>query len=167
MATSCIAVLTCLLFVVGFSGAEDFTKCGTDRSVLLKALFTTEDNLYQMDRVFSPARKPSSRYIRVNYFFIDNSTGVKNENCNVSYIWALGGFLLIQPPSIFEFTSLLFSIPVNNLEALNITLPGECNVLVDVDENGTCTCGRREILDRLTQQVNKMVTCRGHAGDIS
>ena len=160
MATSHACCIACfLLFAISFASAEDFTKCGTDRSVLLKALFATEDNLYQMDRVFSPAWKPSSRHIRVNYFFIDDSTGVKDENCSVTYIWALGGFLLIQPPTIFEFTSLLFSIPVNNLEALNITLPGECNVLVDVDGNGTCTCGS-EILDRLTQQVNKMVTCR-------
>ena len=155
MATShfcCIGFLACFL-LFSFSSAEDFTKCGTDRSVLLKALFATEDNLYQMDRVFSPARRESSRHIRVNYAFIDATTGIKDENCSVTYVWALGGFLLIQPPKIFQFTSLLFSTPVNNLELLSITLPTECKVLVEEDENGTCTCGNTTVLDRLTQQV--------------
>ena len=157
MATHPVTALALLLLASLSSGEIDtYAKCGTDRSVLLRALFETEDNLYQMDNVFSPARDDSSRHIEVNYFFINTSTGIEDELCSVRYIWALGGIFLIQPPRIYEFTSLLFSTPVNELESFNITLPSECKVLLHPNEDGTCTCNNAPALDRLTEQVMQL-----------
>ena len=145
-----------LLLAFWFAGSfgqepSNYTNCGTKRSVLLKALFETDGNLYELDRIFLPARIPTSRYIKVNYTFL-NSDNTEEGNCSVTYIWAIGGFLLLQPPKVFQFTSLLFSTPANNLEYLNLKLPFECQELVK--ENG-CTCkgSTSNALDRMTQQV--------------
>ncbi len=43
----------------GFSeavNASEYEDCSTRRSVLLKALFETKGNLFELDRIFSPAR---------------------------------------------------------------------------------------------------------------
>ncbi len=162
-----MATLSYFLIVilsVGFSRAQ-YEECGTKRSVLLKALFETGDNLYQMGGVFFQPRAETSRYIKVTYTFINTTTGI--EGCNVTYIWANGGFLLVQPPTIFQFTSLFVSSPANKLKNLNLKLPIECQVLVS-DNDGNCSCKTTRrgeinedndnynttILDRLTQQVN-------------
>ncbi len=158
---SCFALVVILL--VNLSGAQ-YEQCGTDELVLLKALFQTGDNLYRMGRAFFEARDETSRFIRVTYTFINTTTEI--EDCDVTFKWALGGFLLVQPPSIFKFTSLLFSTPANDLEPenLNLKLPLECKVLAS-DKDGNCTCSKDRrgilndesynvtILDRLTQQV--------------
>lgn len=132
---------------------ESFEECATKRDVLLRALYETGNNLNELDRVFYPAEELPVRFVEVNYTF--NNTGY--GSCSVSYFWAFGGFLLIQPPSIFQFTSLLFSYPsTNDSRYLNLTLPPECVELIEVDENGTCSCPKkRSGLERLTQQVSK------------
>ena len=152
-------VLCFFVMLTSFSGAHSvyyeldtqdskYAECGTKKSVLLQALFETGDNMFQLGSVFFPARQSTSRYIQVNYFF--NGT-----NCNVTYYWALGAFLLVQPPTIFQFTSLLFSTPANNLTNLNLTLPRECLSLVDYNEdNDSCKCISNDtILTRFTEQV--------------
>ena len=153
-------VLVFCFFVMlpSFSGAnsdyyEDtqdskYAECGTKKSVLLQALFETGDNMFQLGSVFFPARQSTSRYIQVNYFF--NGT-----NCNVTYYWALGAFLLVQPPTIFQFTSLLFRTPANDLMSVDLTLPRECLPLVDYNEdNDSCNCTSNDtFLTQLTEQV--------------
>ena len=126
------------------SQESKYEECGTKKSVLLQALFETGDNMFKLGNVFFPARQSTSRYIKVNYHF--NGT-----DCDVTYFWALGGFLLIQPPTIFQFTSLLFSTPANNLESVNLILPRECLPLVGDDD---CTCANNDTtLTRFTEQV--------------
>ena len=130
---------------------EGFEGCARKRNILLRALFETGENLNELDRIFYPGEQLPSRFIEVEYTFI-TTTG----DCTVSYFWAAGGFLLIQPPKIFHFTSLLFSYPANDLEKLKLTLPKECADLINVT-NGNCECreGEKEdsVLRRLTQQV--------------
>ena len=143
-------LVAALLLCLELSSVFAQSNCSTERSALLKALYSTAGNSNEMDRVFYPERQLPSRFITVNYDFL-NDDGFK-DNCTVTYYWASGGFLFVQPPKIFVFTSLLFSYPANDLIYLNLTLPSECRDLVSVNENGTCSC-KSPILDRLTQQV--------------
>ena len=130
---------------------SSYAGCATKRPVLLRALFETGDNLIELDRIFYPERDLPSRFITVNYHFLD-SDGSKDD-CEVTYYWASGGFLLLQPPTIFIYTSLLFSHPANTLTDMNLALPYDCRELVmNVTEDGNCSC-INPVLDRLTQQV--------------
>lgn len=144
-------VLLLLQFACFSSAQEDYTDCHTQKSVLLKALFNIENNRNELDRVFFPARVETSRYIKVTYVFLesDGSPGT----CNVTYFWAIGGFLLMQPPSIFRLTSLLFNNPANDLMELSLMLPYECRKLIEED-NEVCMCPNyTTALSRMTQQV--------------
>ena len=143
-------MVLCLLPVSVSSENKSYVGCDKKRDVLLRALFETEDNLNQLDSVFYPQRHIPTRFLTVNYQFLDIN-GSK-DNCMVSYFWAVGGFLFIQPPTIFWFASLLSNYDVNELRGLNLTLPHECRGLVNITDEGNCSCGSSS-LDRLTQQV--------------
>lgn len=131
-------------------GNSTFEDCTSKRKVLVEALLTMGNNTNELDSIFYPAGQLPSRFIQVNYHF----NNINGGNCNVSYFWASGGFLLIQPPSIFVYTTLLFSYPTNDLTTINLTLPLECMDLVKVYEDN-CTClPDGSTLDRLTQQVS-------------
>lgn len=139
-----LSLLVCLLSTVNC--INNFTNCDKDITVLERALYSPE-NIKQMNRIFYPPRETTSRFITVKYEFEDT-------NCNVTYIWAIGGFLLMQPPKIFQLTSLYFSTPANELTDLLIKLPNECWPLVHSGGND-CTCSHEDnILDILTQQVS-------------
>ena len=145
------------------------TKCDVGDCTLLTqlecALYTTDENERKLNQAFFPPRKASTRYIKVIYSFDEyldddalyNFDPNVTQNCNVTYIWAIGGFLLIQPPSIFEWTSLLFSYPANDIYELDLTLNVTCKRLVNHNNtNGTCNCKGEDNnnLDILTQQVS-------------
>ena len=139
-----VVVLVCLL-AVECSSQTDNSNCSTDIKELEKALFSAE-NIKQLNKIFYPPRESTSRFITVEYDF-------EGTGCNVKYIWAIGGFLLMQPPKIFQLTSLYFSTLANDLTDLKIVLPKECWPVVHYKGN-TCTCLHDDnILDILTQQV--------------
>lgn len=130
---------------------SDYAECSTKKSVLLKALYNTSDNFYQLESAFAPPRpgEISSRYIRVNYMFEDSEGNY--GDCIVTYIWAIGGFLLAQPPQIFKFISLYFSSPANDRTNIYLKLPYKCRDLIndsDVDsinnDNNICSCYRAD-----------------------
>ena len=150
----CFTLLLVILQIAVSQESEDYKNCSTKRNILLKALFNTGRNLFELDKVFFPPRSQTSRYIKVKYTFL-NDNGTDDGNCTVNYIWAIGGFLLVQPPTIFQFTSLYFSTPANKLEDLTLQLPSACKGLVynETFDNCSCASGNRHALDRLTQQV--------------
>ena len=138
------------LFLLGFSSAQ-YENCTTRLSVLERALYETDSNERSLNEAFFPPGQETSRYIKVTYKFLTD--GGFYDGCQVSYIWAIGGFLLIQPPSVFRFTSLFFSNNANNLTEVNLTLPSQCRLLA----SDNCTCSKSEEsknLDILTQQVS-------------
>ena len=165
-----LRLLTILSFVsLVVAKNNTAAKCDVGNCALLTqlecALFTTDENERKLNQAFFPPRKATTRYIKVTYSFnedIDTNDDHYNfnptvtQNCNVTYIWAVGGFLLIQPPSIFEWASLLFSYPANDIYELDLTLNISCTTLVDVREDGTCSCKGKDDnnLDILTQQVS-------------
>jgi hypothetical protein len=141
------AFVIAVAFLVHFTDAsltDSFTDCATDVTVLEKALYKP-DNVLQLNKIFYPPREPPTRFIKVTYEF-------EGTGCSVNYFWAVGGFLLVQPPKIFQLTSLYFSSPANKLTNLTIKLPAECQPLVQGDN---CTCDHEDntLLDILTQQV--------------
>jgi len=145
-----------ILLVIIVSCSAQVNNC-TQLSELEFALYNTDSNEQQLNKAFFPPRKATSRYIMVIYDFKDE-IGMIDSSCNVTYIWAIGGFLLIQPPTIFQFLSLLFSYPANDISYLNITLPNECRWMVDSSDQ-TCSCKNQSNsnLDILTQQVSKLM----------
>ena len=145
--------LALLLLVVAPCACGTFEDCGTQLSVLETALYETGDNLLQLNRVFYPPSMRTSRFIRVTYIF--NETG-GDDGCNVTYIWAIGGFLFFQPPTLFQLTSLFFNYPNNNLSDIYLKLPHECRALVQPNAStSVCSCSHdTESLDILTQQVH-------------
>ena len=147
--------LLCLFITVAAGvSATNFSDCPTSLTTLEEALYRTEDNLLQLNRIFFPSSSRTSRFIRVLYSFRDNPNIIEDDNChNVSFIWAIGSYLFFQPPRVFYFTSLFFNYPNNDLTNLLLVLPSECKPLVFDKE---CTCRlelRPELLDTLTQQV--------------
>ena len=155
---------------VSFAQAN-YSDCTTRLRILENALYDTGDNLFQLNRIFFPPSKRTSRFIRVSFIFedseldnsnelnaLDNSNELNginsNSTCFVSYIWAIGSFLFFQPPTVFLFTSLFFNYPNNNLTILPLLLPEECRPLITSDVNGECSCKIDSyLLDVLTQQV--------------
>ena len=113
------------------------------------ALYTTGSNELRLNQVFLPPRAATSRFINVSYTFVNGKNKIL---CRVDFLWAISGFLVIQPPSIFELTSLFFSYQANKLEDLVITLPDVCQSHVGGD-NCSCLGKENNNLDILTQQV--------------
>ncbi len=142
---------TILVFIVSCSAQVN--NC-TLLSELEFALYNTDSNEQQLNQAFFPPRKATSRYIMVMYDFKDENG--MTDTCNVKYVWAIGGFLLIEPPTIFKLLSLLFSYPANDITDITITLPNECRQIVNSLDDGTCSCKNlsNSNLDILTQQVS-------------
>ena len=140
-----------LLAVLESGVANENNTCNGLRS-LAKILTSNDGNMQNLTKVFYPSRRPSAKILKVTYYFEDEMG--KRDNCNVTYFWASGAFLLIQPPSIFQFTSLFFNHKVAGEEtSLILTLPSACRHLVL--RNATCSCNESNegILDLLTHQV--------------
>ena len=142
--------------------ASEYENCSTDKLTLLKALYKTKDNLYQLDRAFAPPGKGdrTSRYIRVHYSFA-NENEEFDDSCCVTYIWAIGGFLLIHSPEIFQYTSLYFSTPANDEYDVYLKLPFHCRGLIN--DTTSCSCyhvnvNSSEPLLVFTNQV-KLIAC--------
>ena len=134
---------------------SEYANCPNDLFVLEKALYGIEGNKLNLINTFYPSRAISTAFVKVTYKFKNESGGISND-CNVIYWWASGGFLLVQSPSIFRFSSLFIGNEVDKLNALELTLPYECRRLVPPDDKtGKCSCKKDDdtLLDILTQQV--------------
>lgn len=86
------------------------------------------------------------------YKFDEEGGGYKD--CNVTYIWAVGGFLLVQPPSIFQFSSLLFSTPANSLTEVELNLPYACRALINETMSCSCKNEMKDDLEIFTRHVS-------------
>ena len=130
-----------------------YADCPDDFLVLQKALYGMKGNKYNLTKTFYPPRKPSTGFVQVNYYFEDEF-GEKDEDCVAKFVWASGGFLLIQPPSVFRFTSLFFDNKYDDITSVDLTLPYECRPLTVQPQ---CRCNissdKDDFLDLLTQQV--------------
>ena len=152
LAATCIAALF-VIFVPTTASAvstADFSRCANDLGALEEALFQTGSNLFELNRIFFPPSLLPTRFVRVEYSFMNPSN---NQDCNVTYIWAVGEVLFLQPPSLFKINSLFFYYPNNELTTLSLQLPIECIHLIN-GTDGQCTCRNdSHMLDILTQQV--------------
>ena len=130
------------------SGAPN-TLCANDFRMLEKALLQTGDNRIQLLKAFYPPRLSPATFVMVHYRFLD-----KDENviCNKSWMWSSKTFYLLEPPTIFQFMSLLFAMPLATVA--NIHFKDDCRELVTWNEDGTCTCTSNSSLDILTQRVS-------------
>ena len=63
----------------------------------------------------------------------------------------------MQPPTIFQFTSLFFNYPNNDLKDLRLQLPYECRPLI-ITSSSSCSCFGEDdtdfMLNVVTQQVS-------------
>ena len=125
---------------------------------LAEALYSFPDNVLELTRVFYPPRQPPVQFLRITYLF--NGTVDGDNECNVTYFWAKGGFLLIQPPSVFRFTSLFFNFNENTNYDIQLQLPSTCIPLVydKSSSSSHCSCHREDdgklgFLDMITHQV--------------
>ncbi len=137
---------------------SSYSRCPYSFRVLENALYETEGNMLKMLAIFSPARKTQSSFVRVRYAFKEENGAV--SNCTVSYLWVEGGFLFVQPPTIFQFSSLRLYFKESHSKGeteLNLTLPFECRPWIIEFENGSCTCQNKSspslALEELTGQV--------------
>lgn len=132
-----------------FGSGTPNTSCANDFPMLEKALLQTGDNKVQLLKAFYPPRLSPATFVMVHYRFLD-----KNENviCTKSWMWSSETFYLLQPPTIFQFMSLLFAMPLATVA--NITFKDDCRELVTWNENGSCTCTSNSLLDILTQRVS-------------
>ena len=158
-------LLTSTVPATSSEAPNKYTDCATSLSTLEAALYNTGDNKVNLNRYFFPPREEAVPYAKITYQFEDeNGTIPEYANsedldegdctCGVTYVWAVGGFLLIQPPSIFTYTSLLFFHTRQKSISLRLRLPHACRALVR-GENGTCSCANKDNnpLDVLSQQV--------------
>ena len=149
-----LGVMLVSILVLVSARNSSFQDCNTKLSVLETALYETGNNTLELNRIFFPPNRQTSRFIIIVYLF-QNETG-ELDGCDVSYIWAIGGFLLMQPPTIFQFTSLFFNYPNNDLQELRLQLPYECRPLI-ITSSSNCSCfgdNTDLMLNILTQQVS-------------
>ena len=132
---------------------EKYNSCDTLKS-LEKNLYNTGDNMLNLMKIFYPPHKAGVSFLRVNYEFENESGSL--DNCSVTYLWAIGGFLLYQPPTIFQFTSLLFNHKDTNSGKLSLRLPNACRQLVTVNDS-KCSCEHGAHLEVLTHQVSEQM----------
>ena len=86
------------------------TSCGNDFKTLEKALLLTGNNKVELLKAFYPPRQPPATFVTVHYIFLDLDGSI---TCQKTWLWSSVDFYLIQPPSIFQFMSLLFTIPLD------------------------------------------------------
>jgi hypothetical protein len=142
------------LFLSTAAVSLDHDDCATNLRTLEEALYESKSNLFELNRVFYPPSVPTTRVVRVNYTFGDELDACSN----VSYIWAVGEFLFLQPPTLFQYTSLFFYYPNYELTTLSIQLPIECIWLIN-GTDGECSCKNgSHMLNILTQQVRHQLT---------
>ena len=152
-----LLLLLVSVFSITSAQNENIELCASQLEALENALYGTKDNLFELNSIFFPPSARTSRFIRVNYHFLDEA-GESDEfdgGCLVTYIWAIGGFLFFQPPSLFRYNSLFFNYPNNNLTDLDLYLPYECQPLVLGPNTTDCSCLHdAKKLEILTQQVS-------------
>ena len=142
-------VLLVFSLTVAFATFDD---CAESLETLENALYDGKSNLLELHKVFFPPSSRPSRFTKVIYSFLNESKEL--DGCNITYIWAIGVFLFIQPPSLFRLTSLNFIYPNNNFPPISLQLPHACRDLVMTSPDGECSCeGNHALLDILTQQV--------------
>ena len=130
---------------------EHYSDCASNLGTLERALYGIESNLFELNRIFFPPSLRPTRFVRVEYTFLNGEN--EKEDCNVTYIWAIGGVLFLQPPALFKLNSLFFYYPNNELSTLYLKLPIECITLIN-GTDGVCSCMHdSQMLDILTQQV--------------
>ena len=143
VAVSMEIILSAVSSTTGLESCSNSADCATSLSALENDLYCTSGNRLNLNRYFFPPREEAVPFAKVTYHF--------EGGCNVTYLWAVGGFLLIQPPSIFAYTSLLFFHTRRRDFTLHLSLPQECTPLV----NSQCSCESKDNnpLDVLSQQV--------------
>ena len=90
------------------AASSPYADCVTNFETLEMALVKTDDNKYALQKAFYPPRKSTAAvYVNVTYTFLDEYGN--DTSCNSKWIWSSHSIYLIQPPPIFQFTSLFFS----------------------------------------------------------
>ena len=159
MKVYCYFVL--LMLSASTHGQATNKTCDTLRS-LIELLYDTPGNLKNLNQVFYPPHQSSTSFLQITYSFKNETDQL--DGCDVAYLWAEGGFLLIQPPSVFKFTSLLFNHDVNEKNTLSLTLPNACRHLVErynaTTNSSECKCDadNEDLLDILTHKVYTTIT---------
>lgn len=150
-----IILFTALAFLTstgeGFGEEMNISECSSNFGALERALLQTRNNKFELLRAFYPPRQAPSTFVTVNYAFLDEDGN--NTVCTKTWFWSTVGFHLIQPPSIYMFTSLLFN-PEQRIGNTTLYLPHECRGLVAWNQNGGCICHTNGMLDVLTERVS-------------
>ena len=144
--------LCCVLLLISTTTSSD--KSCKSLSSLVEALYSTDNNLFQLASVFYPLRRSPAIYVTVTYQFVDEAGTL--DDCKINYIWASSSFLLVQPPHVFQWTSLLFyHQSANEDDDIILTLPAACRDLVP-----DCSCNNQNednLLHFMTHQVIKTI----------
>ena len=146
-------MLSWLCAIMMLFASVSANSCNSSLRALENHLYEGKFNQKELNKVFFPQMHPTARHVKVEYIFEGDET---DDECSVTYYWSIGGFLLIQPPSIFRFTSLHFSYPVTNLQTITLTLSEECRPLVYNSDTQKCSCKADgdTLLDILTHHVS-------------
>ena len=142
------------------STGTPYDDCTTNYATLEKALIETKDNKFKLLQAFYPNEKYDTIYVKdVEYHFLGKDEN-DSEIISKTWIWAESAFYLIQPPSVFQYTSLLFSYSIDEVDnsPLSLYLPYQCRLtnLNLTAVNNTCHQGINSInpmLASLTQRV--------------
>ena len=150
----CIFLHFRLVLCQDYPEVIESNSCNTLKS-LGKNLYSTGESILSLMEIFYPPHRVGVSFLRVKYEFENETGGL--DGCSVTYLWAVGGFLLYQPPTIFQFTSLLFNHKDTNSGNLTLRLPSICRQLVMVNDS-KCSCEAGEHLEVLTHQVSELCT---------
>ena len=159
-----LALMTTVFSITNFTlvqtaSDQNYSDCPSNLGTLESALYGTRSNLFKLNQIFFPPSLLQSRFIRVKYNFTNDEN--YNDDCSVTYIWAVGGVLFLQPPTLFKYNSLYFYFPFNDLTTLSLSLPIECIPLIN-GTDGVCSCMHdSSMLDVLTQQVSIIMYDQG------
>ena len=143
----------------GSINTHPIDQCATNFMALEKALINTRNNRFELIKTFYPARSVKPVYVKqVIYMFLGNEEN--DSTINESWIWSNAAFYLIQPPSVFQYTSLFCSYYTGKghvyKETLSLYLPYGClNKDVNWTSINTTCSALNPMLDILTQRVSQ------------
>ena len=150
-----INVISIIILLLCTVSATRYSDCDSNLSTLEQALFETGRNLLELNRVFYPPSFLTTTFVRVNYAFIDHDEeNILDSYPNVTYIWAVGAVLFLQPPTLFKFNSLFFYYTIDERTKLSLQLPIECIGLINSSDGAHSRENDLHMLDILTQQVS-------------
>ena len=118
-------------------------SCEKCFNFLVNETIYRDENQYNLQKTFFPPSGPSPPFVTVHYQYVDDN-GTDLSLTKV-WFWSSSGYYFFDPPSVLQYTSLLFAEPAFHMGNVTLTLDSGCYNASD------------DYMELLTQRVRCLV----------